>query len=128
MPMSSQPEPSSAAGTRPVETVVVDRPDQHRFEILSTGQLTGYAEYRDLPHGRAFVRTVIDPRYRGLGLDSHLVKGALDEARQQRRHVVPLCPFVRRYLRRHPSYLDLVPDQKRFGLDRPPDNDLQHPR
>jgi predicted GNAT family acetyltransferase len=32
--------------------------------------------------------------------------------------VLPFCPFVNAYLKRHPEYLDLVPEERRaaFGL------------
>jgi hypothetical protein len=36
-----------------------------------------------------------------------LVGGALDDNRQRGLSVLPLRPFVRSYLRRHPDYADL---------------------
>jgi predicted GNAT family acetyltransferase len=36
------------------------------------------------------------------------VRAALDFARDKQLRVVPLCPFVAGYLRRHPEYQDLL--------------------
>jgi hypothetical protein len=36
------------------------------------------------------------------------VRGALDDIRGRALRLVPICPFVRAYLKRHPEYDDLV--------------------
>jgi hypothetical protein len=38
------------------------------------------------------------------------VRAALDDARERGLRVVPICPFVDDYVRRHPAYADLVVD------------------
>lgn len=52
--------------------------------------------------------TEVPPALEGRGIGSALAKAALDYARQRRLVVVPLCPFVRGYLKRHPEYHDLL--------------------
>jgi predicted GNAT family acetyltransferase len=127
MTTSSWPEQSPADAITPPQISVVDEYERHRFEIVSGGQFAGYTEYRDLPYGRAFIHTVIDPHFEGHGLGSQLIRAALDEARAAKRNVIPLCRFVRRYIKNHGSYLDLVADRKHFGLDLPADDgSLQH--
>lgn len=44
----------------------------------------------------------------GQGLGERLVAAALESLRGRGRKLVPLCPFVRAYLRRHPDQADLV--------------------
>jgi predicted GNAT family acetyltransferase len=68
--MTPHPEQSPANAITPPQISVSDECARHRFKILSDGQLAGYAEYRDLPHGRAFVHTVVDPHFEGHGLGS----------------------------------------------------------
>ena len=46
-------------------------------------------------------------------MGSELIKTALDASRAHGYQVVPLCPFVAAYIRRHPAYRDLV--MPRFG-------------
>jgi predicted GNAT family acetyltransferase len=54
------------------------------------------------------VHTEVEPRAEGTGLGSQLVTEALDDIRARGLRVVPLCPFVAAYIRRHPDYADLV--------------------
>jgi len=54
------------------------------------------------------VHTDIEPSLEGRGLGAVLVRGALEDIRSRGERVVPFCPFVRAYVRRHPEYADLV--------------------
>ena len=101
---------------------VIDNPDQRRFEIHVDGELAGFSEYELMDGGRyyAFSHTETDDRFQGQGLASVLVKEALDQVRAKGAGVLPYCPFVRTWLRRHPDYVDLVPegDRPSFKLAR----------
>ncbi len=50
----------------------------------------------------------------GKGVASKLIKTALDAAQEEHYQVVPLCPFVSAYIRRHPEYQDLVMPRFRY--------------
>ena len=50
----------------------------------------------------------------GKGVAGKLIKTALDAARVEHYQVVPLCPFVAAYIRRHPEYQDLVMPRLRY--------------
>jgi predicted GNAT family acetyltransferase len=99
---------------------VRDAPERERFELEVDGEIVGFVQYRRRPGAVAFLHTEIDPGHEGSGLGSVLVAGALDEVRRTGGHVLPLCPFVRSFIERHPEYLDLVPEERRaqFGLTR----------
>ena len=92
------------------ERVVVDVPAASRFEIRVDGALAGYAEYREEGGARAFTHTVVEPEYEGQGVGSALARGALDVVRDRGLQVVPLCPFIRGWIDKHPDYADLVVD------------------
>jgi predicted GNAT family acetyltransferase len=98
--------------------VIVDNPDQHRYEIRVSEDLAGFVQYRRRPGLVAFIHTEIDPRFEGKGLGSQLIAAVLDEARAPGVWVLPFCPFVNGYISRHPEYADLVPEEFRaeFGL------------
>jgi predicted GNAT family acetyltransferase len=96
-----------------VKTEVVDRPEQHRFEIVADGQVAGFADYQLRGEEIMFTHTVIEEAYEGKGLGSVLVRHALDSARERGLAVLPLCPFVRSWIARHPDYLPLVPASAR---------------
>jgi uncharacterized protein len=95
---------------------VMDNPRASQFELRANGVLAGYVTYRDARSGRAFEHTVIATEYQGMGLASQLIRSALNEARATGRTVLPLCPFVRSFIQRHPAYVDLVGQPQRFGL------------
>jgi predicted GNAT family acetyltransferase len=98
---------------------VTDVPARRRFEIAVDGDLAGFVEYRRRPGVISLIHTEIDPSRAGAGLATLLVKAALDAARAQGLAVQPYCPFVQRFIDRHPEYLDLVPANRRamFALD-----------
>ena len=89
-------------------TTVIDAPDDHRYEIRVDGELAGFAVYHRRGGRAYFVHTEIDPPFEGKGLGSALAKGALDAERALGEQIVPLCPFIRSYIDRHPDYADLV--------------------
>src|SRR5918994_3762857 len=90
------------------QTEVVDAADRDRYEIRLAGQLAGFAQYVRRG-GRTFlVHTEIDPSFEGKGLGSKLAAGALAAEREAGTKVVPLCPFVRSYIDRHPDEMDNV--------------------
>lgn len=85
---------------------VSDNPAELRYELTVDGELAGEIRYRRLPGALALVHTEVDPKRHGLGTE--LVRGALDDVRERGLHVVPVCPFVGAFIRRHPEYADLV--------------------
>jgi uncharacterized protein len=99
--------------------VVSDNPEQSRYEIHVDGELAGFAEYKLHGDHVTFTHTEVDDAYEGQGLGSKLSRGALDGARAAGLAVLPACPFIARYIKRHPQpYLDLVPEDRRakYGL------------
>jgi uncharacterized protein len=88
--------------------VVRDNPEELRYEILRGGDLVGKILYRTEPGAIALIHTDVAPSAEGQGVGSRLVAGALADIRSRRLGVVPVCPFVRAYLARHPEQRDLV--------------------
>ena len=83
---------------------VRDNREELRYELVREGEVLGFLLYRIEPESVVLVHTDVDPAYEGQGLGSVLVKGALDDLRERGVRAVPLCPFVRAYIRRHPEY------------------------
>lgn len=100
------------------DIVVADAPEAERYEIRSGGELAGFVTYRLRPGLIAFVHTEIEDRFEGQGLGGRLVSHALADARARGLDVLPFCPFANAYVKRHPEYVDLVPEGMRsnFGL------------
>jgi predicted GNAT family acetyltransferase len=87
---------------------IQDNPRELRYELRVGGELVGQIRYRRKPGSVVLVHTEIDPEIEGQGLGAALVRGALEDIRSRGELVVPFCPFVAAYIRRHPEYKDLV--------------------
>jgi predicted GNAT family acetyltransferase len=87
---------------------VRDNPGELRYELLLDEMVVGEILYRLAPDHVVLLHTEVLPSFENKGLGARLVAGALDDIRARGSHVVPLCPFVRSYIRRHHDYADLV--------------------
>jgi uncharacterized protein len=89
---------------------VADNPEELRYELWLGATRAGFIDYRSEPGTILLVHTEVDPAFQGQELGARLVAGALDDLRARGLKLVPLCPFVRAYLRRHREYADLIAD------------------
>jgi uncharacterized protein len=87
---------------------VRDNPTELRYELLDGDTVVGLIRYRLEPGAVALIHTEIEPAHEGQGLASELVKGALDDLRGRGLRLIPICPYVRSWLERHPEYTELV--------------------
>ena len=88
--------------------VVRDNPSEHRYEVFVDGELAGFTVYEVRDARYWFVHTEIDDAHRGKSVGAFLVRSALDDIRSRGASIVPVCPFVAGWIRRHPDYRDLV--------------------
>lgn len=91
--------------------------DRNRYELTAEGQLA-VCEFNRLTHAVMFTHTEVPEALEGQGVGSTLVWGALDDVRAQGLEVIPLCPFVAAFIRRHREYLDLVSPVSRPQVER----------
>lgn len=103
--------------TEDAQIVVSDAPERERFEITVDGELAGFLVYRSRKGLLALTHTEVEERFGGRGLGGRLARFALDQAREQGLAVLPFCPFVNEWIKRHPGYEDLVPDAYRPNFD-----------
>lgn len=78
-----------------------------RFELL-VDDLRSVLTYRRFPDRIVLVHTEVPQPLERHGLAAKLTGFALDFARANHLRVVPLCPYVSSFLRKHPEYQDLV--------------------
>ncbi|MEV3922240.1 GNAT family N-acetyltransferase [Actinomadura coerulea] len=91
-----------------MSTEISDNAEQSRYEIRLDGDLAGFAEYERGEGALVFTHTEVGSAFEGKGLGSALARGALDDVRSKGLSVVPLCPFIKKWIHRHPDYHDLV--------------------
>ncbi|MEQ3552923.1 GNAT family N-acetyltransferase [Pseudonocardia nematodicida] len=89
------PEVSQAAGAS-------------RYEVRVDGELAGLAAYVDRDDQRIFYHTEIRDEFGGRGLGGVLVSRALADARAAGRRIVPMCPFVARWVKTHHDVDDVL--------------------
>jgi len=81
---------------------VTDNQAESRFELWVDGRLA------ELPYRRngkrlVLIHTEVPVELEGRGLGGALVMAAIDRAKRDGMTVVPLCPFARSWLQRHPD-------------------------
>lgn len=80
---------------------------EHRYELEVDGH-KAVAAYRLRPGRITFTHTEVPDAIGGRGVGTRLIKAALDDARAKGLKVVPICPFVKHYIDRHPGEQDLL--------------------
>ncbi|UVJ40546.1 GNAT family N-acetyltransferase [Arthrobacter sp. CJ23] len=89
--------------------------ERERFELLEAGRVIGKAAYKDWDGGasapaegavqqRIFYHTVINEEYGGQGLAGKLAAEALDQTIAAGLKMVPVCPFIKKFVAKHPEY------------------------
>lgn len=86
---------------------LVNNTELNRFEI-GVSDATAILEYRTYGQRIYFTHTEVPTIFEGKGIGSKLVKGALDYAVANGLKIVPQCPFVATYIKRHPEYAEHV--------------------
>ncbi|QAY64099.1 N-acetyltransferase [Xylanimonas allomyrinae] len=95
---------------------VTDAPARSAFvATLDDGTLAGAAYYERRGGVVIFTHTEVDPAFEGQGVGSRLAADALGLVREAGDVVVPLCPFIRAFMAKHPEHDDLLQTRTDFG-------------
>jgi hypothetical protein len=86
---------------------VVDDHGKSKFEIVVDGVVAELV-YRRRADRLVLVHTGVPDSLSGRGVGGQLVKAAVDWAAKDRLTVVPVCPFAREWLERHPDEAEKV--------------------
>lgn len=82
--------------------ITVTRDDEEsRYEIRSDDVLAGFAVFDLRPGTIRFLHTEVDPAFQGHGLAGKLAAAALADAAERGEAIVPLCPYIAKYLETH---------------------------
>src|SRR4051812_16742984 len=88
---------------------VTDNPERSRYEARIDGEIAGIAEYQLAGKRIVFSHTEVAENREGEGVASALARFALDDVRDNRAlEVVPICPFIAGWIKRHPDYAAIV--------------------
>jgi uncharacterized protein len=81
---------------------ITDNTDVSRFELHADGWLAELI-YRVRGDRLVLVHTEVPVQLEGRGIGGRLVTAAVDRAAREGLTLVPLCPFARDWLERHPE-------------------------
>lgn len=87
---------------------VQDNPAKRRYEAIVDGEVAGYVSYQEQEGELVLIHTEVAEEFEGQGIGSRLAGGTLDDIRARSLRIVPLCPFIKSFIERHPDYSDLV--------------------
>ncbi len=105
--------PESPAAEAPVFT---DNPEESRYEMHVQGELAGFVTYHRRGRAISLRHTEVEPGFHGAHLATRLARYTLDDARKRDLAVLPFCPYISSWIKKHPEYADLVPPDRRAGF------------
>jgi len=79
----------------------------HRFEV-ALGSKIAKIDYARSNGRLNLLHTEVPKDDEGQGIGSSLAKAALEYARAEKLEVIPTCPFISSYIKRHREYLAIV--------------------
>lgn len=79
------------------------------FEAIIDPRRRAVLEYRSNREGKMFLNsTEVPESLRGQGIAGKLVDHVFDYARENNYRIIPVCPYIKHYLKKHPEQQDLM--------------------
>jgi predicted GNAT family acetyltransferase len=76
----------------------------HRYELRVGGKLAVESRFVDRPGHVDFIHTDTAKEFKGQGLAKVLAHFALDDVVSSGKRIIPHCPFIYGYLKKHDAY------------------------
>ena len=91
------------------DNAVTHNRQKRQFEMPLGDDAAALISYEETGEGVLTIsHTEVPEEYEGQGIGSKLVRGTLEILRAENLKIVPMCPFVAAYLKRHPEYQSLI--------------------
>lgn len=88
---------------------LVNNKEQQRFELEVDGY-TAFIEYKESGKQMVLIHTEVPEELEGKGVGTAIVEKTLELIESNQQTLVPLCPFVIAFLKRHPDWNRLLSD------------------
>lgn len=101
----------SGVANDPLEAAhLTDNVEAERYELRlgDDEALAALITYRRSEHWIALLHTEVQPGFEGRGIGSRIATMAFDDARERNLKIIPKCPFIVRWLERHPEQHDAL--------------------
>jgi predicted GNAT family acetyltransferase len=86
-----------------------DNEELKRFELEIQGKVA-FIEYIKAQDNIYLTHTEVPMGLEGKGIGSMIIGQVLEEVKANKWALVPLCPFVAAYLKRHPEWKEILMD------------------
>lgn len=90
---------------------VTDNKEKKRFETKIDGH-EAFVEYSVQPGILSLDHTEVDKALAGQGVASDMIEKVLLEVELRGLKVIPACPFIEKYISKHPEWKSIVADDK----------------
>lgn len=86
---------------------LIDNKENNRYEFQIDGKIAEI-DYIKSDGEIYFVHTEVPASLGGKGVGSQLAEKALEDVDRQELRLVPLCPFIAGYIKKHPEWKRIV--------------------
>jgi predicted GNAT family acetyltransferase len=90
-----------------MEPEIIHEKENERFIIYAEGKEV-YVEYKMRNNEMDLNHTYTNPALRGKGLAAHVVRAALEFAKENNLKVIPTCSYVQSFIEKNKEYKELV--------------------
>ena len=91
-----------------MEYALTDNTEEKQYEYKLEDGSTARVEYIKTTEKVFLTHTEVPPKHEGKGIASALIKDVLAEVEKSGLALIPLCPYVAMYIKRHPEWKRLV--------------------
>ena len=86
---------------------LIDNSDKKQYEF-QLSEHTPHIEYIKAKEKIYLTHTEVPMALEGQGIGTELVRQVLEDIKKKELTLVPLCPFVAAYIKKHPQWRELV--------------------
>lgn len=86
---------------------LIKNEEKHRFEITFEDH-KAFIDYKERPGKISLIHTEVEPELEGKGAATAVIEKTLEYIEQNNYKLVPLCPLVFAYIKRHPEWKRIV--------------------
>lgn len=94
---------------------LIKNEETHRFEITIEAH-KAFIDYKERPEKISLIHTEVEPELEGKGAATAVIEKTLAYIEENGFTLVPLCPLVFAYIKRHPEWKRIV-DQNFKGFE-----------
>ena len=86
---------------------VIKNDDKKRFEIEVNGHFA-FIDFKENDQTISLIHTETEPELQGTGAATAVVEKTLDYLKQNGKTLLPYCPYVFAYIKKHPEWKAIV--------------------